>query len=205
MFSWGVLSACTALVNNFAGIIVIRILLGACEAAFFPGATFLLSCTHRLRVGVCRVANSGLQAFTPRRSSLAAPRTFSLPRCTPQPADNPCSLLFSGSQLGNAFGTLLARAILELDGAHGLAGWKWLFIVEGVATVGLAIIFATFLPNLPKVRAQSTACLGKEWLTQQCLQNMWQLKPIEREMAMWRLELESGSTETPVKSWDAFV
>lgn len=35
------------------------------------------------------------------------------------------ALFYSGSQLGNAFGGLLAIAILKLDGAHGLAGWRW--------------------------------------------------------------------------------
>lgn len=35
------------------------------------------------------------------------------------------ALFYSGSQLGNAFGGLLAIAILELDGRHGLEGWRW--------------------------------------------------------------------------------
>lgn len=47
-------------------------------------------------------------------------------------------------------GTLIARGILTLDGTSGIAGWKWLFIIEGVLTVGLAIVFGILLPNLPQ-------------------------------------------------------
>lgn len=48
---------------------------------------------------------------------------------------------------GSAFGNLLAIGILKLDGVHGLSGWRWLFIIEGVVTCGVAIIFAIFMPN----------------------------------------------------------
>ncbi|CAG9989254.1 unnamed protein product [Clonostachys byssicola] len=57
------------------------------------------------------------------------------------------AILYSGSQLGNAFGGLFAIGILKLDGVHGISGWRWLFLVEGVMTVGLAIVFALILPN----------------------------------------------------------
>lgn len=60
------------------------------------------------------------------------------------------AILYSGSQIGNAFGGLFAIAILQLDGTHGLEGWRWLFIVEGVLTVGLALIFGFILPNTNK-------------------------------------------------------
>ncbi|KXT06944.1 hypothetical protein AC578_7103 [Pseudocercospora eumusae] len=60
------------------------------------------------------------------------------------------AILYSGSQLGNAFGTLFAIGIIELDGKHGLEGWRWLFLIEGVLTVGLAAIFACYIPNSPR-------------------------------------------------------
>ncbi|KAF4470316.1 nicotinamide mononucleotide permease [Fusarium albosuccineum] len=75
------------------------------------------------------------------------------------------AILYSGSQLGNAFGTLLAIAVLKLDGAHGIAGWRWtkLFLIEGVATAGLGIIFAFILPNSNK-KIISLSSLECEWV-----------------------------------------
>lgn len=52
--------------------------------------------------------------------------------------------------LSGAFGGLLAGAITKgLDGVHGLAGWRWLFIVEGAATAGWSICAAFILPDFP--------------------------------------------------------
>lgn len=112
---WGGISACTATVHSFGGLLAARFFLGFVEAAFFPGAFYYLSMFYNRKQIAFRVA-----------------------------------VLYSGSQLGNAFGTLLAIGILKLDGRYGLEGWRWLFLIEGVLTIGFAIIFAIFLPNSPR-------------------------------------------------------
>ncbi|PSR83202.1 major facilitator superfamily domain-containing protein [Coniella lustricola] len=56
----------------------------------------------------------------------------------------------SAAILSGAFGGLIAGAIEQnLDGAHGLAGWRWLFIVEGAATAGWSIIASFILLDFP--------------------------------------------------------
>lgn len=83
------------------------------------------------------------------------------------------AILYSGSQLGNAFGGLFAIAILKLDGRYGLEGWRWLFIIEGVATIGLALIFAFILPNSPStVRGHSQA--ERDWVAYNFAQDQGQ-------------------------------
>jgi sugar phosphate permease len=41
---WGVVSGATGFVQNFAGIVVCRFLVGVTEAPYFPGCIFFLSC-----------------------------------------------------------------------------------------------------------------------------------------------------------------
>lgn len=66
------------------------------------------------------------------------------------------AVFFSGSQLGNAIGPLIAIGILELDGKQGISGWRWLFIIEGVVTIFFALIFAIILPgSLKNIRGMS--------------------------------------------------
>ena len=72
------------------------------------------------------------------------------------------AILYSGSQLGNAFGGLFAILILKLDGAHGIEGWRWLFIIEGCMTIGIALIFSMILPNSPRKTPGLTE-VEKDW------------------------------------------
>jgi MFS transporter, ACS family, tartrate transporter len=44
---------------------------------------------------------------------------------------------------------VLAGALLNLQGRLGLAGWQWLFLLEGLPAILLSIIFLIYLPSNP--------------------------------------------------------
>ncbi|PSN59549.1 MFS general substrate transporter [Corynespora cassiicola Philippines] len=79
------------------------------------------------------------------------------------------ALLYCAQILATGFSGLIAAGIFEgMDGLRGLAGWRWLFIVEGAVTGLVAIGGFFLLPNTP---------LTTSWLT-----------PQERELAHARME-----------------
>src|SRR5207245_11538907 len=43
----------------------------------------------------------------------------------------------------------LSGALLALDGAAGLAGWQWLFLLEGLPAVALGVVVLATLPERP--------------------------------------------------------
>ncbi|KAL1944179.1 hypothetical protein VTO73DRAFT_3364 [Trametes versicolor] len=55
-------------------------------------------------------------------------------------------IFYASASLSGAFGGLLATAIIKMDGIGGLAGWRWIFILEGIATVLIALTSMIFLP-----------------------------------------------------------
>ncbi|KAH6675068.1 major facilitator superfamily domain-containing protein [Halenospora varia] len=57
--------------------------------------------------------------------------------------------LFSCSALSGAFGGLLAYAILQMDGVSGVAGWRWVYIIEGIFSILIAVVVFFGLPNDP--------------------------------------------------------
>lgn len=59
--------------------------------------------------------------------------------------------IFTASGLaGTMFGGFLQTAIhSSMDGLHGLSGWRWLFIVDGLITVPIAIYGFFLFPDTP--------------------------------------------------------
>jgi len=60
------------------------------------------------------------------------------------------SFFFSSTTLAGAFGGLIAAGIYNLNGRAGYAAWRWIFIIEGAITVGVALIFFFVLPTFPE-------------------------------------------------------
>ncbi|KAL7918682.1 major facilitator superfamily domain-containing protein [Trichoderma austrokoningii] len=60
------------------------------------------------------------------------------------------ALLFCGNLISNAFSSLVAAGVLSnMQGVLGHAAWRWLFFIEGAATMTIAISAAFILPDLP--------------------------------------------------------
>jgi len=150
MAAWGVISAAQSATQSFGGLLACRILLGVMEAPFFPGAIMLMSSWYTRNELAHRIAWYYLSY---ERAKILVDREFRF---------------YSGSSVANMFGGLLGAGVLgNLDGAHGISGWRWLFIIEGTITVGVALISIFFLPNYPKTSL---------WLSEH-----------ERNFAAWRL------------------
>ena len=56
---------------------------------------------------------------------------------------------FIGNGLAQACSGLVAYGVLQMRGVAGKTGWQWLFILEGILTLTVGIIFALFFPQSP--------------------------------------------------------
>ncbi|KAG7124781.1 putative transporter like protein [Verticillium longisporum] len=59
------------------------------------------------------------------------------------------AIFFSAATAAGAFGGLLARGIVEMDGLGNLDGWAWIFILEGLLTFVVAIIAYFIMHDYP--------------------------------------------------------
>ncbi|KAK3363129.1 alternative sulfate transporter [Lasiosphaeria hispida] len=59
------------------------------------------------------------------------------------------SWFFIGNMLAAACSGLIAYGILQMRGVSGLAGWQWLFIIEGIFTIAVGLLFVSLFPKSP--------------------------------------------------------
>jgi len=66
--------------------------------------------------------------------------------------------------VSGVIGGPLSGALLNLNGVFGLAGWQWLFLVEGVPAILLGAIVFAYLTDRPET-AHWLSSAEKDWLT----------------------------------------
>ncbi|RSM02591.1 hypothetical protein CEP52_007904 [Fusarium oligoseptatum] len=92
------------------------------------------------------------------------------------------AILYTGNILATAFAGLIAAGIFYgMDDLAGIAGWKWLFILQGAVTFVIAVVGYFVLPDFP----QTTW-----WLTQE-----------ERDLAYNRMELDTVGNRGETSTW----
>lgn len=73
------------------------------------------------------------------------------------------ALFATGGVVAGIIGSPISGSLLGLDGLGGLAGWQWLFLLEGIPAVLLGLVVLWVLPNRPgEVSWLSTT--EKQWL-----------------------------------------
>jgi ACS family tartrate transporter-like MFS transporter len=128
MISWGVISAAMMFVRTTPTFYMLRFLLGAAEAGFFPGVVYYLS--HWYPEGQRARAIAAFMTAVPVSGVIGGP---------------------------------LSGALLTLNGLFGLAGWQWLFLVEGTPAILLGIIVLVYLTDQPET-ADWLSSAEKDWL-----------------------------------------
>ncbi|CRK23531.1 hypothetical protein BN1723_013017, partial [Verticillium longisporum] len=59
------------------------------------------------------------------------------------------AILYTSAASGGAFSGLLAFSIAKMDSVAGLEGWRWIFIIEGIATVFIGVMCFFLLVDSP--------------------------------------------------------
>src|SRR5246127_2927858 len=135
MITWGIVSAAFALIGGPTSFLVLRFLLGAAEAGFFPGVILYITYWYP----------------TQYRAIIVGIFMVALP-------------------VAGLIGSPISGAILYLDGALGLGGWQWIFILEAVPALLLGFAAFIWLTDRPQ---------HASWLTRE--QQQWLVAKIEAE------------------------
>src|SRR6478736_7436707 len=115
LLTWGFFATIMATVQGEITFYVIRFLLGAAEAGFFPAIILYLT------------------FWFPARQRVAVLGIFIL-----------------AQPIANAIGAPISGLLLKMDGILGLAGWQWMFIIEGVPAMLMGIVALKAMTDYPK-------------------------------------------------------
>ncbi|KAI9926022.1 hypothetical protein ASPWEDRAFT_151707 [Aspergillus wentii DTO 134E9] len=109
-------------------------------------------------------------------------------------------IYISAAVLSGAFGGLIAAGIVNgLEGVHGIRGWRWLFIVEGAATVGFALLAVFILPDFPATTKRLSARERYIAVARLEADNVTAMTEDSERLTPWQATVES------VKNWRTWM
>ncbi|KAJ5152735.1 uncharacterized protein N7482_009213 [Penicillium canariense] len=145
IMTWAVIMIGMGFAKNWGQLVGLRVLLGVLEAGYFPGCVYLLSCWYtrckwpsQEPSFKCLMLNMVVDDVQKRFS------VFYLIGC-----------------VASALAGILAFGLMQLNGTHGLTGWRWIFILEGVITGFIGILCYFFLVDFPDRAAKSWKFLNQ--------------------------------------------
>ncbi|WP_158750941.1 MFS transporter [Acidobacterium sp. S8] len=159
MAIWGVISASMPLVHTPFQFYLLRFLLGAAEAGFFPGIVLYLT------------------YWFPKQQRARAVARF-----------------MAATAIAGVIGAPLSNLLFRLDGVAGIAGWKWLFVGEGVPSILLGTLVFWVLTDTPH-EASWLSADERNWLIETLTseqanipdKHSMHLRDVWRNSMLWRL------------------
>lgn len=134
MAAWNLCTIGLAVTESFEGVLVCRFLMGMLESGFVPGGSYLISRYYKRSDFSIRYA-----------------------------------LFFGSAVLANAFGGVSCKSrmsdlgmltddlkqfldflLSKMKGVGGYAGWRWIFLIEGLMTALVAVFGMVFIPGSPE-------------------------------------------------------
>jgi ACS family pantothenate transporter-like MFS transporter len=88
-------------------------------------------------------------------------------------------IFHTSSAIGSMFSGYLMAAVYKLGGKGGFRGWQWLFIVDGIITLPVALLGYFVLPDVPEIAKP------------------WYLSKEEVALAQKRMQLEGRKGRAP--------
>ncbi|CAN9254435.1 unnamed protein product [Alternaria alternata] len=101
------------------------------------------------------------------------------------------SVFYFVGSIASAMSGILAYGLQQMEGVQGIRGWRWIFIMEGVITIGVALFAITFIVKFPDEEKAKPS---------------WGfLKPHELDVVIDRLNADRNDATAEKFSWKKFL
>ena len=84
-----------------------------------------------------------------------------------------------------AVGAPVSTTLLELNGVLGLAGWKWMYLIEAAPAVIMGVVVLFYLTDRPE-QAKWLAPDEKAWLTGELARERRDVAAAAGQLSLWQ-------------------